>query len=198
MRSALSAVALAAAALAVVPGCGTSTKVTNQWKDPSYAAGPMRKVVVMGLEMPPATRHLVEDRVTVDLAKEGVDAAPSYAIFGDELPDRETARARLASQGFQGVLVLRLQRVSERSRYVPGDHFYGAPYTTYWGSPYYGGHVVTDEIVNFETSLWDLRDGDRVWTANTKTENPTSSKDFAKSLSKKVVPELQNMGLLAK
>jgi hypothetical protein len=190
-------IAVAAATVAAVSGCSTPTKVTDQWRDPSYAAGPMHRVVVIGLDVPPATRRLLEDRFASDLDKRGVQATASYTVFGDQLPDKETARATLASSGFDGVLVLRLQRVSDRARYVPGDHFYGMPYTGYWGSNYYGsGYYVTDEIVNFETSLWDLRDGKRVWTANTRTENPSSGTDTAKSLSKKVVPELTKKGLV--
>jgi hypothetical protein len=188
--------AVAAVALAV-SGCSTPTKVTDQWTDPSHVAGPMNKVVVFAQRLPPASRYILEDRFVGELEKRGVQAAPSYRVLGDELPDGEEARAMLAHAGFDGALVLRLERISERPRYV-GGYFYG-PYGPYWwGTPMYDpGYVVFDETVNFETSLWDLRDGKRVWTANTRTDNPSSSRDFAKSLSKEVLPELSDQRLLA-
>jgi len=187
------------AALAALAACSTPTSVTDQWKDPSYAAGPMKRVVVMGLRVPPATRHLIEDRFVADLAKQGVQSAPSYTVFGDQLPDRDTARATLVRGGYDGALVLRLHRVDETPRYVPGEGFYGAPYGPFWSSSVYDpGYVVIDKTVIFESSLWALRDGKRVWTANTQTDNPSSSSDFAKSLSKEVLPELSKQGLLAK
>jgi hypothetical protein len=192
-------VAVAAAFAALSLGCGgASTTVSDQWKDPSYVAGPMKRVVVIGLRLEPASRRVLEDRFVAELAKQGVQAAPSYSIFGDTLPDRETARATLARDGYDGALALRLQRVEEKQRYVPGSYYSsGSPYGPFWGaSTYDPGYVVTDKIVSFETSLWDLRDGDRVWTANTQTENPSSGKDFAKSLSKEVLPNLSKQQLV--
>jgi hypothetical protein len=157
--------------------------------------------VVLGLNVTPATRHHLEERFAADFQKAGVQAAASYAVLGDELPDRDITQSTLAAGGYDGVLVLRLHRVDEQARYVPSDRFYGAPYTNYWGPSGYSyspGYYVTDEIVKFETSLWDLRDGKRVWTANTKTTNPSSSADIAKSLSKKLIPELAEKGLVAR
>jgi hypothetical protein len=174
--------------------------VTDAWKNPSYAAGPMKRIVVMGLDVDATTRHLVEDRFAADLRTKGVQAAQSYAVLGEVLPDRETARREFARGAYDGALVLRLERVTERSHYVPNDRFFGSPYNNYWGpsGSYAPGYVVTDELVQFEASLWDLRDGMRVWTANTNTTNPSSSRDFAKSLSKKVLPQLVEEGLVAK
>lgn len=188
-----------AAVLALSAGCGTPTRVTDQWRDPTYVNGPMDTVVVIALDVAPASRNVMEDRFASDLQKAGVRAAPSYRVLGEQLPANEEMRAALVRSGYEGALVLRLQRVSERPRYVPGS-YYGGVYGPYWygaGPMYYSpGYYVTDEIVNFEASLIDLRDGKRVWTANTKTENPSSSRDIAKSLSKKVVPELSKHGLL--
>src|SRR5207253_2206694 len=140
-------------------------KLTDQWKDPSYQAGPMRHVMVLGLNVEPATRRLVEDRFVSDLRNEGVQATQSYALFGENIPDRETARGILARGGYDGALVLRLQRVQESARYVPSADggFYGSRYNGYWGGTSYSpGYYTTDEIVQFETTLWDVRDGARV------------------------------------
>jgi hypothetical protein len=53
-------------------------------------------------------------------------------------------------------------------------------------------------VVTFESSLWEVRGpGKLVWTATTKTQNPTSAKDFATSLAKDVVPVLLKTGLVA-
>ncbi len=196
MQNSLAGTIVATAALlAWSSACSAPTKMTDPWRDPSYRAGPMENVVVVGLRVAPVTRRLMEDRVVSELSKRGVHASPSYAVLGEALPDREA----LARRGFDGALVLRLHDINERSRYVPNDRFFGSPYNYYWGASAYDlGYVVTDQIVEFETSLWDLRDGKRVWTANARTENPSSSRDFAKSLSQEVAPELSKQGLIAK
>jgi hypothetical protein len=67
-----------------------------------------------------------------------------------------------------------------------------------WGwSP---GYIVTDEIVDAETSLWDLRAGsDRlVWSAVTKTTNPTSGEDLTRSMSREILPGIARTGIIEK
>ncbi len=178
-------------------GCTTPTTMTDQWKDPSYAAGPMKKIVVMGLRLPPEKRRVVEDEVVADLRKQGVQATTWYQVFGDTIPPKEQARATLQNAGYDGVLVLRLERVTDRPEYVSGGDFWGAPYGSFWGAPMDDGYVVNDETVSFGTSLWSVADGKRVWSASTETDNPSSSKDFADSLSDELVPALEKQGLVA-
>jgi hypothetical protein len=56
---------------------------------------------------------------------------------------------------------------------------------------------VTDETVVFETTLWDLRTGDRlVWTARTETLNPSNGTDFAISLKRAIDPTLAKEGFI--
>lgn len=190
------AVAIAASAVAGTYACGTPTKVTSEWKTPAHAARPMKRVAVFSVEVKPEMRHTIEDRFTAELTKQGVDAVPSHAIFGETLPQKDIVRATLASGGYDGALVLTLKQVERKQRTEPNE-FYGTPYGTPWGTEFYEpSHTVTDETAVFESTLWDLRDGQQIWAARTKTENPKSGKDFAKSFSKKLVPEVTEEGFI--
>ncbi|MGZ3418617.1 MAG: hypothetical protein ACXVEE_12165 [Polyangiales bacterium] len=177
-------------------GCSTPTKMTSEWKDPSRIAQPMQKIVVIGLRLPPAQRHVVEDQLVASLNAKGTPAAPSYRVLGDTLPDSSTARTRLEQAGYEGALVVSLRGVTETPTYVPGST------STVWGSPYWGrttydpGYVVNEKVVTFDSTLWDLRDGRRAWAATTETTNPDSGADSAKSLSKEIVPKLQELGVV--
>jgi hypothetical protein len=60
--------------------------------------------------------------------------------------------------------------------------------------------VVTDELVNVETTFWDLRTepGNLVWASNTVTRNPTSTGDFVESFADEIFPNLERAGLVRK
>lgn len=194
-RIALLSCALCAAA-SVPLACSTPTRFTSEWKDPSSANAHLSKVVVIALDLTPSQRRTLEDRMSAELIAKGTKASPSYSVLGDPLPDRETAKAFLQKTGYDGALVVRLHNVKQSEQYVNG------PETTVWGSPYWGystqpGYYVPQQTVTFESSLYDLRDGRRIWTATTDTDNPSSHDDFAKSLSGEVIPRLEELGLVA-
>lgn len=195
VRTLLFALALAAG------GCATRTSTTQLWSANDYSATPLRRVVVFGRGMAEAQRRALEDRLASALADHGVTATPSYAIF-PVLPNREIAQAELAKQGFDGAFVTTLHGTERRQTYVPGHYhgggFWGGYYGMGWGwSP---GYVVTDELVEAETSVFDLRtDGGRlVWSAMTRTANPTSGDDLSKSMSREILPSIAKGGVIPK
>ena len=195
-----SAVRTALAVSAVTIGgvaCSTPTTVTNEWKSPSYAAGPMKNVVVVGAKLDDTQRRTLEDGFVAALSTHGVRATPSYTLFPAQLPDRAEAQSTIQKQGFDGVLVSTMRGINERTYIEPGWN--GGFYSDYWG-PGWGGpsaYVETDAFVKFETTVWDPSGGGKlVWSAVTQTENPSSSHDFTKSLTNKLVPEMVKAGLV--
>lgn len=197
MRATTALLALALAA----SGCGTKTSTTHLWSAGDYAAPPLRKVIVFGRGMAEPQRRAVEEHLASALANHGVTATPSYRVY-PALPNREIGQGELVQQGFEGAFVTTLRGVRERETYVPG-HFRGGG--AYWGG-YYGGmgwghspgYVVTDELVDAETSVFDLRSdaGRLVWSAVTKTTNPESSEDLTKSMSREILPGMAKRGII--
>jgi hypothetical protein len=102
--------------------------------------------------------------------------------------------------GFEGALVSTLKGVNEKPMFVEGaaPGFWDGYYGPAWGSAYGPGYVVTEPVVQFESSLWSLQGDSRmIWSALTQTENPTSAKNFVSSLTNDVVPALTKAGLIA-
>jgi hypothetical protein len=189
-----------ALALASSSGCGTRTSTTQLWSADDYRAEPLRRVIVFGRNMAEPQRRAVEDRLATALAGHGVTATTSYRIY-PALPAREITQAELAQQGFDGAFVTTLHAVRERQSYVPGHYHAGGMWGGYYGggmgwgwSP---GYVVTDELVDAETAVFDLRGGGRlVWSAMTRTMNPTSSEDLTKSMSREILPSVAKNGII--
>jgi hypothetical protein len=185
----------------LLAGCSTPTEITSTWKDPSYAAGPMKNIVVFGGRLDATNRNALEDGFASALSARGVHATPSYTLFPGDLPASNDAQIALQKAGVDGILVASMRGVSEQSTYVAGTAyggpFWGGYYGPGWGGAWDPGYVVTDQFVKFETSLWSPNgDGKMVWSAVTQTENPSSGKDFVSSLTKIVVPALAKAGFL--
>jgi hypothetical protein len=194
--------ALGALALALVASCGgagSTTSVTQVWRA-AWTPPTMRTMIVFGARMDEANRRALEDGFVGALATHGVAARPSYMLFPGEPPDRDKARASVKEAGFDGILVATLSSVREKQTYVPGSYsggFWATYYGPGWGS-YSPGHVVTDEVVSFETTLWDTRADDKlVWAMFTETTNPSSGSEFVTSLRKAVLSALAGAHLIA-
>jgi len=182
------------ATLAPLASCSsTKTSVTQVWQAPVRPAVPMRSMLVFVARMDEPNRRALEDGLVMELRRRDVNARPSYELFPGELPARAEAQALVKNQGYDGILYSTLLDVKERQTFVPGTT--GGFWTSYYGYGWgYGspGYVMTDEVVTFETTLWDARMEDKlVWTLLTKTLNPSSGKSFVKSLSGAVAPALE-------
>jgi hypothetical protein len=160
----------------------------------------MKNMVVFGGRLDETNRRTLEDAFVSALENHGVRATASYRMFPGALPSTEVAQSAMHKAGVDGALVSSMRGTSEKTRFVPGtysgDFWYGY-YGPGWGGVLDPGYVVTDEFVNFETSLWDTRgNGKLVWSAVTQTKNPKSARDFASSLVRDVVRALATAGFL--
>jgi len=191
-RNVLRGVVVLAAALGA--GCsGTRTSVTQVWQAPAPVTAPMKSIIVFGAQMDEANRRSLEDALVAELGKRNVRAMPSYAVFPGQPPDPEKARAKVSELGFEGILVMRLKNIAERATYVPS--YSGSFWSAYYGPGWWGGpgYVVADQIVTFESTLWDTRAEDKlVWAALTRTTNPTAGRSYIGSLVNAVLPKLQD------
>lgn len=190
-------------------GCGGgNTELVNVWVEPQYQPSPMSSMLVVALRKDPGRRRVWEDAFVQELKTRGVRAVPCYQFYPGNPPEPDSLRAMLQRERFEGVLVARRGSTSTESRWVPGTAQmmptggYIDPYGRYSvfyqevGSP---GYVEADHMVHCETTVWDLRGGQgrTVWSAFTESKNPSSPAEFAKELSRAVMPEMLKAGILS-
>ncbi len=191
--------------------CGTKTEISSQWRSPEYKGGPMHKILVIGVAKTSTARRNFEDRFAEALRGSGADAVPSYQFLptDERLSDEQLAEV-LRRDAFDGVLVTRLLGVKEKTTYVPPSSYVVPSYRGGYGYGYYGyygrsydvvhsaGYTRTEEVVRLETRLWNVADSQLAWGIISETFNPTSIKDGTASVTKKLVQQLAQDGLLAK
>lgn len=107
--------------LLLLGACATSTKLVNVWHDPAYAAGPFKKVIVLGLGAEGATSRVFEDIFAAELKRRGVDAIAGHTVFPpDGQPTREVIEQTAKNVGADGFLVARLVKTDKETQYTPG------------------------------------------------------------------------------
>jgi hypothetical protein len=179
--------------LAFTAGCGTPTSVTNLWSAQVPATGPLRKVVVFAAGVQPTGRRTLEDALVAQLASHGVLGTQSYSMFGETVPKREEAQVSVNDAGYDGMLISTLRSHTYVPDAYPSAYWYYNEAYVYGGWPDYYSY---DELVDFETTLWDARNGKLLWSAVTQTTNPSSGHDFTSSLSKTIVPAIASRGFI--
>lgn len=189
----------------------SSTNITATWKAPEYSGKQFNKLLVWGLSDNVSARATVEDEVAYFLNLKKIASVSGSDIAPPDrkaLPQKmEDAKTLLEKNGFDAVLTMGLIDRKEETKYVEGNGYYtpmaygyyGSFYSYYpymYGNVYQPGHYESSESIFIETNLWDVTTGKLVWSAQTKTIDPSSIENFANSYARDVVSEMIKRGVL--
>ncbi len=192
---------LLALVAALLAGCA-STTLNNAWFDPSYAGGPMRRILVVGVGGTLDTRRTFEDIFAQKLTASGVQGIPGYRFLPDEARRNEPGwDAGVEASGADGVLVVRLLGIDTRTQVytamVPGPGFYYGPYPGVWGPAMMPVPEVSQyQVANVETTLFDTKTHHVVWGGTTQTFNPSTVRQEAPQFADLIIGQLQARGVL--
>lgn len=195
-------------------GCSGSgyTDVSGEWKKPGYTGKKFKKILVVAISNDQVKRTNVENAIVNELAKNQINAVsgsvvldyPSLEIEKGKIDSAKIAdvKNKLESLGYDGVIVVSLLDVKEKTNYVPGmtytTGFYGYggmyPYRGfygYWPAAYNvvhtPGYYVNTTYIYLEARLFDLTSDELLWSVQTSTSNPSNIKDFAASYAQTIV-----------
>ena len=197
----------ATVSLMFVGGCGT-TQLVNLWKDPSYQAAPLKKIMIIAMRKDQLNRRMWEDAFVTALKEDhaGTVAVPSYQLFPQDVPDPPAVQEKAKEEGFDGVLIVaRVERDSLQTD-VPGyttsepfteySHKWGA-YITHYENVYHPGYTETQKVVRVRTDLLVAQEeGQLVWSATSEQIDPSSSGQFRSSVADLVMDKLAKEGIV--
>jgi hypothetical protein len=182
--------------------CAPSTRLTATWKDPSIPP-PVKfsKILVVAQTSDQAVRRNIETRLAQRLS----NAQPSYTVLTDaEARSPEHGKAKIASAGYDGAVVIRFAKVDSQTTYVPGTTWWGpAPYGTWWGGYGYGwgmaydpGYIQRDTVVSIESTVYSVAKDKLLWASRSETLNPESAQKLVDSLLDATVKEMKRQQVL--
>lgn len=188
----------------LLAGC-TSTSLVEKWQDASFSGAPLQRLLVVSVQRSDGRRRLFEDGMVAALARNGVQATPSYTLLPDAVPQTGTLSATASREGYDGVLVLHQVGHSTRSNFTPGTVRYfpmtvatlDGKYTQIWQAIYEPGYNEIEQQLDYQTDLFTTASGRLVWSATTRSFDLTSAKAITDDVSRRVLPEMLRSGLLA-
>jgi len=158
-----------------------STKVVNRWENPQYVPTHFNRILIIGVSQQASVRRAFEDTFVARLKAESVDAVPSYLfIAGDGQVDETKLQQAIRQANADGVLMTRLVRVERKTEVGPG--YYAPPplpfalypwYSAAWLGYYEPPRVYQYDVFISETSLYDVRSNQLVWSGMVQATTPT-------------------------
>ena len=162
-------------------GC-TSASIESSWRSP--AAPQLSNVVTLSPAPDGVRRRSVEDKLAQQLTHQGIHAVPAYAVLSErDLGNQSAMIEKLRAAGFDGVVTMRLVDAHQRLTYYPA-------FNDYWGGAWGAGDVVPTTIVRIEVNAYSLANGQLIWSAMSKSVDPTSSSEVVGDVTKVVSEKL--------
>jgi hypothetical protein len=181
-------------------GC-SATKITDSWLDPSVKTLPrFNKVVAVAMDTDPGLRRAAEDAMVANIKR--FPAVAAYTFLPDWKGGQlDEVRDRLQKAGVDGVVSVQLVSVDKEQTWMPeSPAVYGRtfvrPYTAGLAYPVNPGYLQTDTILKIETNVYSLADGKLLYSARSRTVNPTDAAKTIKEIAAGIGDDLAGKGLL--
>ncbi|EDM36714.1 hypothetical protein PBAL39_25640, partial [Pedobacter sp. BAL39] len=188
--------------------CGTSTHLLNSWIAPENKTQQYKKVLVIGLIGPRDRdlREIIENTMVQSLKAQGINAGSAYAEYGpkafEDLKEQEALK-KISDKGYDGAFTIALLDKKKERYYSPGYvgfapypfGFWGY-YRNMWGRMYQPGYYNVSTNYMLEGNFYDLNPDKHIYSAQTRTFDPSSAENLSSDFSKTVVADMMNKGLL--
>jgi hypothetical protein len=192
-------------------GCA-SNSIKQTWKSPACQPGQIQKIGVLAVADRGMVRQGLENRFVRDLRGCGQEAMATHELLGlSEIKEnKDAATARFSAAGVNAILIVRLVDQSTYSREMRATPEYWVATvngfeTTGWYDYYSVGFMDMGVIwgsmkqdIYLDSSLFDLKTGQRLWSALTSTVLKENADRLvvADSLVAKVVGAMRKDGLI--
>ena len=181
-------------------GC-SSTTLTNSWAPPDAEPITFRKMFVVCISKDATPRRIAEDAMVRQI--QNAEAVASYTMIPDaELSNVDKVSSRIAADGFDGTITMRLLAVDKELTWIPENYpdYYHSGFRRHYRQSlpeaYDQGHMQVDDIVRIETNIYSVQDENLVWTGTSETFNPNSVESMVNEISAAVAKDLRKRGLL--
>ena len=200
-------------ALLLLSSCGTSTKIIGSWTaDDLPAEKSYKKVFITALTPNAGVRNAMENNLAMAAKEREIEAVTSGEAFTisftqDNQPSKTEILDKVRAENADAIFTVTLLDKESETRYIPGSTYSPMSYGGYYGGfySYYNtmypmtyepGYYTTDKIFYVESNLYDAETEALIWSAQSKTVNPTNLESFASEYTRVMVDELIKDGVL--
>ena len=183
-------------------GCSTATPIVSEWRNPAYASGSFKRIMVGGPSGETTVRRNFEDEFVVQLRAAGIDALASYQYISDnEGIDENKLKQAAQKARADAVLFARSVKMEQKTNY--GSTFpylsfgiFGSNVGASWSGLSGGPGPYRYNEYTSETTLYDVPKNEVVWTGIIKTTEPENVQTAIRSYVEAVMKALDAQNLL--
>ncbi len=206
---------LVALALCWALSACSDTVLTNIWTDPGYKAGPVKKLMYVGMCEDWALKNVFEKSMGEKLRQNGVDAVPSQVCFPNvDSFSKEAVSAELKRQGVDAILIAWLieikEQKEERKTRTSADfnplarrggrrNFYDVFRDAYaYQSTLAVGEIKYQKEIRMlvDSKLYDAESGEMIWQIQTETVDPANMKSAIEPVTDQIIKNLRKQNLI--
>jgi hypothetical protein len=197
----------------LLSACGTSTMITGSWRKPNATANGYRKIFVAAMSNNIPAKQAVENGLQAQLQQSGLTVIKSIDIFPPDYNTQSNQKKELVFGKIQqtnadGILTIALLRKETENRFVrtggayyPGMRFgyynnFWSYYNNWYPYLYTPGYYDEEKVYYLETNLYDAKSEQLIWSAQSKTYDPSSIQGFLKGYVKSIYKRMVKDGLV--
>ncbi|TVP49716.1 MAG: hypothetical protein EA341_08895 [Mongoliibacter sp.] len=186
--------------LLLLMGCGSSTQITASWKNEDESRQPYSSILLAAFSEDLSLRQSLEGEFMTRLQNRDVTAIRSVDVFSPDFfsgnePNKEQLEEILNEVNAEAIMTITLINIEEEERFVQGGragpmfapmgrfgyygNFFG--YWDHWNAAGWNqGYYTTERKYFMETNLYDAESMKLIWSAQSRTVNPSDIQTFAK------------------
>lgn len=184
----------------LLSGC-YSTQITGYWKAPDQPQQKYKKILVLGIMPDTLMLQRMEAHIADDLRRKGYNVIVSegkYKVFKYlETEDRDVMQ-QFKDDGIDAVVTIVLLNKRAEGFVMPANLY--RLLTKYYAEDYYGMYAPADfqegQRYAWETSLYDISSGKRVYAVQTTTFDPASVETLSHEYGKVVIRYMEKHHIL--
>ena len=183
-------------------GCSTATPIVSEWRNPAYASGPFKRIMIGGPSGETSVRRNFEDEFVVQLQAAGIDGLASYRYIpeNEEIDENKLKQAAQKARA-DAVLFVRSVKMEQKTNFGPTFPYlsfgiFGSNVGASWSGLSGAPGVYRYNEYTSETTLYDVAKNELVWTGTTKTTEPENMQTAIKSYVEAVMKALDAQNLL--
>ncbi|MDB4925545.1 hypothetical protein [Mucilaginibacter sp.] len=199
--------------MTILFSCGTTTMVTNSWRKPNATANGYKKIFVAAITSNIPAKQAVENGLQRQLEQKGIMIVKSTDVFPPNFSTqtgqrKELILGRIQSTGADGILTIALLKQTTETHYIPRSGFWNPGlrygyYNNFWNyynnwypSIYAPDYYDEQEVYYLETNLYNARNEQLIWAAQSKTYDPVNIDSFLKGYLKSIYDQMVKDGLI--
>ena len=182
-----------------------ATKLTSVYKDPSYAGGSIKSVLVVGVADNIRNRKLFEDAFVNQFKSRGIEAVSNLTAIPKNMElTKEYIKETAERLKMDSVLVTHLVSVKEEevlhsAVILPdpvGYHQFGTYFEVIYSDEYIPEHSTQHQFVKLQNNLYETKTEKLIWSATSEIMDPESVREIIESLGKVIMKDLQKNNLI--